>query len=276
MDYRFFAFKSSLIHYSISGQGEKKIVCLHGYGESLYTYGFLQTDQSLQSYTVIAIDLPHHGKTEWREPTAITAEDLWKIVEGIAAEHAPETTTPPLSWTLAGYSMGGRVALSLFQQIPGKVEKLVLLAPDGLKVNFWYWLATQTLAGNRFFAFTMKHPQWFFGLVKLLHKTGLVNASIFKFTNYYIGDPIVRQQLYDRWTTLRKFKPNLTRIKMEINQHHTQVRLLYGIHDRIILSSVGKKFCKGIEPHSRLTEIHAGHQVLHEKHVKEILPAFLQ
>lgn len=276
MDYRFFAFKSSQIHYSISGQGEKKIVCLHGYGESLYTYGFLQSDPSLQAYTVIAIDLPHHGKTEWREAEAITTEELWNIIEGIATLHAPGKSTVNQSWTLAGYSMGGRIALSLFQHKPGQVGKMLLMAPDGLKINFWYWLATQTRGGNRFFAFTMKHPQWFFALVKLMHKTGLVNPSILKFTNYYISDPVVRQQLYDRWTTLRKFKPDLSQIKKEINKHHTKVRLLYGKHDRIILSSIGKKFCKGIETHCQLTEIHAGHQVLHEKHAKEILPAFRQ
>jgi hypothetical protein len=46
--------------------------------------------------------------------------------------------------------------------MPEQIEKLVLLAPDGLKVNFWYWLATQTWLGKNSFCFTMKHPGWFF------------------------------------------------------------------------------------------------------------------
>jgi hypothetical protein len=50
------------------------------------------------------------------------------------------------------------------------------------------------------------------------------------------------------------------------------VDLIYGKFDRIILSSRGMKFRKGIEKYASLTEIHSGHQVLHEKHVKEILP----
>ena len=54
----------------------------------------------------------------------------------------------------------------------------------------------------------MKHPGWFFGFLKVLNKLGLVNASIFKFVNYYIGDKEVRHLLYTRWTTLRKLKPN--------------------------------------------------------------------
>ena len=146
------------------------------------------------------------------------------------------------------------------------------MAPDGLKVNFWYWLSTQTWLGNKLFALTMKKPGGFFGFLKLLNKLKLLNASIFKFTNYYIGDPEARRLLYSRWTSLRKLKPNLTRIKSFVKQQNTAVRLVYGKHDRIILSSVGEKFKHGIEGQCELIVIHSGHQVLHEKHVEELIP----
>ena len=112
-----------------------------------------------------------------------------------------------------GFSLGGRIALTLFQLIPEKVDRIVLLAPDGLKVNFWYWLSTQTFLGNKLFAFTMKKPGWFFGFLKMLNKLGMVNASVFKFVNYYIGNPEIRQALYVRWTAMRKLKPYLKKVK---------------------------------------------------------------
>jgi pimeloyl-ACP methyl ester carboxylesterase len=165
------------------------------------------------------------------------------------------------------------MALSLYQLMPDKIEKLVLLAPDGLKVNFWYWLATQTWPGMKLFSFTMKHPGWFFGFLKLLNKLRLLNASVFKFVKYYIDNADVRQLLYDRWICLRKIKPKLGKIKKLINYNRTQVRLVYGRHDRIILPVVGKKFQKGIEEYCSLKVIPSGHQVLHEKHVGEIIKA---
>lgn len=168
------------------------------------------------------------------------------------------------------------MALSLYEVLPQKINKLILLAPDGLKVNFWYWLSTQTWMGNKFFAFTMKHPGWFFGLLQVMNKLKLVNASIFKFVKHYIDDKQVRQLLYQRWTTLRKIKPGISNIKAHIKQNNTKVRLVYGIHDRIILSSVGEKFRRGMEDYCDVNIIHSGHQVLHEKHVEEILPALLQ
>jgi len=177
--------------------------------------------------------------------------------------------------SLIGFSLGGRVALSLYELMPAQIEKLVLLAPDGLKVNFWYWLATQTWAGNKLFALTMKNPGWFFAFLKMLNKLGLVNSSIFKFVNYYIGDAEVRRLLYARWTALRKLKSRLTKVKSLIRANKTPVRLVYGKHDRIILPARGEKFIKGLEEYCTLSVIHSGHQVLHEKHATGILHALL-
>ncbi|MEI9807283.1 MAG: alpha/beta hydrolase [Bacteroidota bacterium] len=167
------------------------------------------------------------------------------------------------------------MALSLYEKIPLQIEKLVLLAPDGLVVNPWYWLATQTWAGNTLFSFTMKKPRWFFGLLKWLNTLKLVNTSIFKFVNFYIGDKEVRRLLYARWTALRKLKPGLKQIRSHIRTAKTPVRLVYGRHDRIILPSRGENFIKGVEQYCTLSVIHSGHQVLQEKHVADILPALL-
>ena len=75
---------------------------------------------------------------------------------------------------------------------------------------------------------------------------------------------------------LRKLRPNLRRVKNQIQLNKTPVRLVYGKHDRIILSSVGERFRKGIEEYCAVTIINSGHQVLHEKHIQEILPALLR
>ena len=226
-------------------------------------------------YTFYSIDLPFHGKTAWQDGFTFTDPDLLQIIEKILHQNNYELQAINHKLTLLGFSLGGRIALSLFQLIPEKIEKLVLLAPDGLKVNFWYWLAAQTWLGNKFFHFTMKHPGWFFGFLKMLNKLKLVNVSVFKFVNHYIGDAEARRLLYARWTTLRKLKPDLGLIKSLVRKNDIQIRLVYGKHDRIILSSVGERFRKGIEEKCTLSVIHSGHQVLHEKHINELLPALL-
>ena len=269
---KFLSYRDSQISYLRFGSGPRKALCFHGYGEEAGSFAFLDMHTG-DHYTFYSIDLPFHGKTEWKEGLNFTNNDLLEIVNNILLKDNPGLPTPDSRHSLLGFSLGGRIALSLYQLQPGKIDKLILLAPDGLKMNFWYWLSTQTWMGNKFFGFTMKHPGWFFGFLKLLNKLGLVNASIFKFVNYYIGDEQVRRSLYTRWTTLRKLKPAIKKIKAAIRENKTTTRLLYGKHDRIILSSVGDRFKKGIEDQCTITVIQSGHQVLHEKHIAEILPA---
>jgi pimeloyl-ACP methyl ester carboxylesterase len=260
-------YKSSIINYSVWGTGVKHVICFHGYGEDATSFEFLGTHLG-DSFSFYSIELPFHGRTKWNDGLNFSSDDLVAICKEIP-------TLKDNNLTLLGFSLGGRACLSLYQKMPDKIERMVLLAPDGLKINSWYWLATQTWVGNKFFAFTMKHPGWFFSFLKLLNKLKLVNASIFKFVNYYIGDKEVRRLLYARWTCLRRLKPDLSLIKKQIIKNETFIRLVYGNHDRIILSSVGQKFCNAVGSNCKLIEIQSGHQVLHEKHIDELVPALL-
>ena len=272
MEHRLLSYKNSKVSYYRFGSGPRQVVCFHGYGEEARLYDFLEKHAG-DRFTFYSIDLPFHGKTVWNDGLNFSHTDLQQIVRAILLEANEKQKTKNEKLILLGFSLGGRIALSLYQSQPENIEKIILLAPDGLIVNFWYWFSTQTWPGNKLFSFSMKYPGWFFAFLKLLNKLGLVNASVFKFVNYYIGNKEARQLLYQRWTGLRKLKPNLQQIKNLIRQQQTQTRLVYGKYDRIILPVRGEKFKKGIEEFCTVTVIASGHQVLHENHVGGILTA---
>ncbi len=251
----FIHYEQSEIHYLHYGNGSVNIVCLHGYGESAASFRTL-IKYLPDEFSLIAIDLPFHGSTQWNEKRAFKIADLACILKNIFKELPIHNQ----HFILMGYSMGGRIAMSLLQYMPDKILKLVLLAPDGMKVNFWYWLATQTRAGNRIFRFTMNNPEWFLTLLKVSNRFKLINKSVFKFTNAYIEDENIRNQLFDRWTCLRTFKPDIKEIRAIIEQKQLPVRMLYGKHDRIIMAKRAGKFLNG-----------AGHQVLQQKHACTII-----
>lgn len=256
-------YRNSTIHYRRFGAGPECLLCFHGYGEQASAFDFLENQIGSQ-YTVYAIDLPFHGKTEWKEGLDISKSDLLALADACMGD-------PNRRFSLMGFSLGGRIALSVFEAAPQRVAKMVLLAPDGLKVNFWYWLATQTWLGNRFFALTMKKPGWFMGMLKLLNRMQLINASIFKFVDYYIGNEEVREQLYTRWTAFRRIKSGRKNLRRLIQQYRIPVHLVYGKHDRIILPTGARKLQKGMEEYCSLDIIASGHQVLHSKHARDIL-----
>lgn len=259
-------YRSSQIHYSYGGSGEKLLLCLHGYGESEKSFHFLEAHLPA-GYRLLAIDLPFHGETQWNEGFNFSTDDLLAIINSICGLHTGYTGR----LTLAGFSMGGRIALGLLEKIPAQTDKVILMAPDGLKVNFWYRLATRTIIGNRFFSFTMRHPQWFVWLLKAGNTVGLINQSIYKFTNYYIHDKNVREELYHRWTCMRNIKPRLPAIKKSVVKYAIPVRLLYGRYDRIIRHERAEKFRVGIESFCTLRIIPTGHQVLQEKNAAVII-----
>lgn len=257
------------IHYSCQGTGPRLLFCFHGYGESAETFSFLA--ESLETeFTLIAIDLPLHGRTGWQgDNLFFDPADLLSLMEEISST-LPGRTGP---WTLLGYSMGGRVALYLLQLAPEKIGKLVLLAPDGLRINPWYWLATQTRTGNRLFNFTMRHPAWLFILLRIGNALKCVNPGIYTFTTRYIGNIKVRQNLYARWTILRGFRPKQGPIRNSIRSRNISVRLIYGRYDRIISAKSGLRFQKGIGEHCTLRLLPTGHHLLQTENGEIILNA---
>jgi pimeloyl-ACP methyl ester carboxylesterase len=261
-------FGSSIIHYRTGGQGQRPLICFHGYGEISASFSFLEKTVGA-SYRIVAIDLPFHGDTQWNEghlTPPVLADMILQLLKQLQLQSN--------DIHLIGFSLGGRLALCLLQQIPERISKLVLLAPDGLAVNFWYWLPTQTAVGNSLFKLTMSKPGWFLGMLRFSNRLRLINQSIYKFVEYYIHDDEVRKQLYDRWTGLSKCTPHLKKIKAAIKQHNISMRLLYGKHDRIIGPKKGRKFIDGLDG-CNIEVLNCGHQVLHEKNGAAIADALL-
>jgi pimeloyl-ACP methyl ester carboxylesterase len=259
--------------------GSRLVFAFHGYGESSTSFTFLGEAIS-DDFTLVAIDLPFHGQTEWNEGLFFDPRDLLFILRAIEAgltstQPVPgdPSVTPYLpGWWFLGYSMGGRIALQLLQDSPQLADKLVLLAPDGLKVNPWYWLASQTRPGNILFRATMRRPGWLFLLLRLGHALQLVNPSVYKFTVQYINDDRVRQELYTRWTTMRGFRPRLAVIADIIRERQLPVRLIYGSYDRIIRWESAEKFRKrGITATCHLTLLPTGHQLLRPQYLSVLL-----
>ncbi|MBS1566885.1 MAG: alpha/beta hydrolase [Bacteroidetes bacterium] len=259
-------YRSSQFEYIRFGRGPALVFCFHGYGEQAASFALLEK-QLGETHSFIAINLPWHGHTHWKEPGAFSTEHLLHVMDEIATQE----NISPAQYSLLGYSMGGRIALALANAAPGKINRLCLIAPDGMKMNFWYWLATQTRAGNRLFRFTMHQPGWFIGMVRTAHRLGLINTSIGKFLDYYIGDPQVRQQLYDRWTCMRRFTPHHRRLQQHIAQYRIPVRLLYGQYDRIISAARAAPFVRAAGAYCRIDILPAGHQLLQEKYIAELV-----
>lgn len=256
--------KNSSVHYRQFGNGDKLLFCFHGYGRDSNTFALL--DKKLQhTYTIIAIDVPFHGLTDWKDALVFHPKYLVEIVTQIQQSFAKQG-----KFSVLGFSMGGRIALYLTQLIPQKVEKLILLAPDGLSFSFWRWLASETWIGSKLLAYTIEHPAWVQWIVKKAQQWNVISRSLADFIRYYIHDREHRILLYRRWISMRKFQPSARRLKRLIRKHRIPVRMLFGAFDRVIPSAGGEKFLQGLEQHATLQTIQAGHNLMYEVQADKI------
>lgn len=256
-------FRNSVFRYYQWGSGARLLVGLHGFGENAQSFASLGAALD-QRFTLFAIDLPLHGGSHWNEPSLPDGPSIFDMLDTI-----PIIGTS--AFTLLGFSMGGRVALSLYQHRPERIEALLLLAPDGLLVNPWYWFSTQTQVGNRLFRYAMYRPEGFFGFMNILRHFGWLNESVFKFCMQFLRTPSQRQQVYSIWTLMREFKPDLREIKRLIRVHRTSLTAVFGRYDRIFRYRNGFRLRKGVERYCTINLVETGHQILQERTGAELV-----
>ncbi|RAJ10463.1 pimeloyl-ACP methyl ester carboxylesterase [Chitinophaga skermanii] len=257
MESFFLSYLTSKIHVIHHGKGPELLICFHGFGESAKHFDVIAKGLG-DVFTVVAIDLPLHGNTVWREERPLEKADVIDWIEKILAQFGQQT------FSLMGYSMGGRVSLCVIEKLATKVNRLILVAPDGLKNNPWHMIATQTRWGNHIFKYNTYHPAFFFRLLTVLRKWHMINESVYKFVLYNMNNLAKRELVYKVWTCLRHMMPNRKHCKQLLAQRKIQTLLFFGKYDRVIPPILGQKFADGTFP-CKIVVLDKGHQLLSEE-----------
>ena len=121
----FFEYSDYSVHYRVfEAQGEFKgrIMMLHGFGCSTYSWEPMAERLSAQGYECVLADLPGFGYTT-RETSDIEHVDREVLIEELMKSMAPID-----EWILAGHSMGGGVAMNIAAETP-EFRALMLYCP---------------------------------------------------------------------------------------------------------------------------------------------------
>ena len=120
MKEKFLMAGSTALHIADSGVGEKCVVLLHGYLESMYVWDDF-TSLLTPSVRVITVDIPGHGISEVKgevHTMEMVADVLHDMLNSLGIEKV----------TMVGHSMGGYVSLAFCARYPEQLEGLVLLS----------------------------------------------------------------------------------------------------------------------------------------------------
>ena len=241
----------------ISGESSSLLICLHGYGENAQSFAKLQSTLG-GLYTIIALDMPLHGQTEWNEARPFEKADLHAVIRLLLEQQQK------FVFSLMGYSMGGRLALCLLEELADQVQELFLVAADGLRDNPWHRFVTRTSIGNWLFKQVTYHPRPFFWLLNTCHSLRLINASIYKFVQFSMDKLEKREKVYLVWTLMRNMKPDRKLCRRLLARYKVHTLLIFGRYDRVIPSVVGIRFMDGTFPCEMLV-LEKGHQLISEE-----------
>lgn len=100
------------------GEGSPELVLFHGGAQNAHTW---DTVAMALRRPLLAVDLPGHGRSDWRDDHAYLPPELADDVCSIVAELAPDAKG------VAGMSLGGLTALMLADMHPHLVRRLMLV-----------------------------------------------------------------------------------------------------------------------------------------------------
>ncbi|MFM7047360.1 MAG: alpha/beta fold hydrolase [Actinomycetota bacterium] len=100
------------------GSGSPKIVFVHGSAQNAHTW---DTVCLALGEPILAIDLPGHGHSSWRDDGDYSPRSLAFDIAPIIEEHAPRAAL------VCGMSLGGLTTLALAYQRPDLVSRLVMV-----------------------------------------------------------------------------------------------------------------------------------------------------
>lgn len=138
------------MYYEVRGEG-KPIVFLHGWGcdHSI----FLPIVSRLPNYySNYLIDLNGFGKSEAPNPNGWTVVDYAERLKGFFDEHDLQSVS------IVAHSFGCRVAMVLASTYPQLVDRMLFVAPAGLrKFSLKRWFSVTRYRATKFF---VKHSQF--------------------------------------------------------------------------------------------------------------------
>jgi pimeloyl-ACP methyl ester carboxylesterase len=144
---------------------------------------------------------------------------------------------------------------------PDRIERALLIAPDGIKLNFWYRLATGSAPARRLFRYTIHNPYFFLKLLDWAGKFRLIHPATGRFALSQMRNDAKREKVYSTWVVFRSLHSRVDQLIAIIRQYKLPVLVFAGEKDSVIGLKPLEEFA-GKAENSRLVLLPVNHQQL--------------
>lgn len=254
---RYFTHGTTLA-YRTFGHGSRPLIALHGFGRTGEDFRVLAANLG-DACTIHAFDLHFHGHSPGypeRAEAPFTAAELAGLFAAFIASIGAERAT------VLGYSLGGRIALCLLEQMPERIDRLLLAAPDGLKTRPWYRGLASSSVGRWAYKRFIKHPQRVHFVMDAMRALRLMNDRMHRFLKGQTDSRAKRQLVHDVWLSYRGIEPDLKQVAAKAATHGIPVDLFFGEFDRVIPAQLGRRLTAHAPERMRQHLLPFGHVLL--------------
>ena len=240
------------------GTGPGRIIAFHGFGRTGQDFSVLEHALG-DRFTIYAFDLPFHGESpasSERAEKPFTPAELRDFFTAFADHLGAEKCV------LIGYSLGGRVALSLLETMSERVAHAILIAPDGLKPRPWYRALASSPWGRARYRSFIARPQRVHGIAHALNRTGLLRDKMHRFIIGQTDTRPKRELLHDVWLSYRHIEVDLFDVVANLREHDIRLDMIFGEFDSVIKPRLGQKLAAFAPEVIKVHEAPLGHQLL--------------
>lgn len=253
------SYKGYHLEYTVFGNGTRPLLAFHGYDRNMHDYEVLAPSLG-ERYTIYSFNLFYHGHSSTPGPRAeIDFDTLRGIFDAFFEQEGIQ------QFSLIGHSLGTKIVMALMEIYSEKIKRIFLLAPEGITVNPWYKVVSETGPGLAFFKKMVYQPAPVFTLARMLRKSGILNEKLYKFVTSNMETLEKREKVLNIWRVYRKIKPNIDKLQSIVNRRHLHFHLFYGMFDRIIKPPSGRGILEGWSDTAQLHIVEMGHNLVNDR-----------
>ena len=233
MESRFFETPHGRVHTLKFGHGAQLLVALHGFSDRARMFAVLEKALA-DRFTIVAIDLPFHGQTEWNKRD-FSKEDLLRIIAQVLESEGRTRCA------LMGFSFGARLAQAMLPELAPILDHLYLLSPDGVNTKGMDAAERTPMWVRRVLFRMLKYPAWFVSIADLGMNWGLVPAFTHKFMTNNLNRPKRIQRLFGCWFSMDSFKILPLEIPKILLETSLPTEIYLGANDTLVDKKALKK-----------------------------------
>ena len=251
----FFEFEGAKLHWWRWGTGPKVMLAFHGFGQhGQFYYPFAKALSD--THTIWSFDMFFHGQSVWPDPRKPLTREFWhRLIQAFLNEYKIDR------FELSGYSMGGKFVLAALEKFAPRIDRLLMIAPDGIRTSFWYSMATYPSWARRFFRSLVEKPEPFYKLISNLERYRLMDKGILRFADWHMSNPDKRMKVYNSWTVFSPLRFNMRQIAELIQNNHIHMEMYLGRYDKIMTPQGMQRLLRHLKDY-KLEVLNTGHSGL--------------